>query len=224
MNQKFVLLVLAVAGAPAAWADRYPPEDPVTPVEMSAPAASAPLPPPGPPARARQRGSLYDDQNFQALTSDRRRFTVGESLTIQVLENASASSSADTGAARDSQVGLGVQTPNWNKRAGISANNDYTGGGRTQRSGRLLAHITVLVHEILPNGDLRVAGEQLLEINGEKQVIRAEGRVRPRDVSEHNVVLSSRLAEARLAFVGDGVVGEQQRPRWWQRVLGLFGI
>ena len=69
-----------------------------------------------------------------------------------------------------------------------------------------------------------MAGEQLLEINGEKQTIRAEGRVRPRDVTEQNIVLSSRMAEAKLAFVGDGVLGDMQRPRWWQRLLGLFGI
>ncbi|WP_457326346.1 flagellar basal body L-ring protein FlgH [Roseateles sp. P5_E11] len=48
--------------------------------------------------------------------------------------------------------------------------------------------------------------------------------MRPRDVSEQNVVLSSRLADARLAFVGDGVLGDMQRPRWWQKLLSLFGI
>ncbi|MDR7268222.1 flagellar L-ring protein precursor FlgH [Pelomonas saccharophila] len=145
-------------------------------------------------------------------------------LTIMVFENASATSSADTGTNRDSNVGLGIALPSWNKSVGATANNDFNGTGRTQRAGRVLAQITVLVREVLPNGDLRVGGEQLLEINGEKQTIRAEGRVRPRDVSEQNVVLSSRLAEARLAFVGDGVLGDMQRPRWWQKLLSLFGI
>lgn len=181
-----------------------------------APASLAPRP--------RAKGSLYSDAQFQSLTSDKRQFQVGELLTILVYENASATSSADTGTNRDSSAGAGISLPRWNKSASATAHNDFSGVGRTQRAGRVLAQITVLVREVLPNGDLRVAGEQLLEINGEKQTIRAEGRVRARDVSEQNVVLSSRLAEAKLALVGDGVLGDAQRPRWWQKLLGLIGV
>ena len=176
------------------------------------------------PPRPRAKGSLYSDAQFQSLTADRRRFDVGEVLTIMVYESTSATTSADTGTNRDSSVGMGINLPSWNKSAAATANNDFNGTGRTQRAGRVLAQITVLVREVLPNGDLLVGGEQLLEINGEKQTIRAEGRVRPKDITENNVVLSSRLAEAKLAFVGDGVLGDIQRPRWWQKLLGLFGI
>lgn len=192
--------------------------------EAASAAAPSPVAPAGPAARPRARGSLYSDASFQALTSDRRRFQVGEVLTVLVYEESSATSSADTGANRDSQVGVGVQLPSRSRSASVGVNNDFNGAGRTQRTGRVLAQITVLVREVLPNGDLRVGGEQLLEINGEKQTIRAEGRVRPRDINEQNVVLSTRLAEAKLAFVGDGVLGDMQRPRWWQRLLNLFGL
>jgi len=187
-------------------------------------ASASPVAPAGPANRPRARGSLYSDAQFQSLTADKRRFEIGEVLTVMVYENSSATSSADTGTNRDSSAGMGINLPNWNKSAAATANNDFNGAGRTQRAGRVLAQITVLVREVLPNGDLRVGGEQLLEINGEKQTIRAEGRVRPRDVSEQNVVLSSRLAEAKLALVGDGVLGDAQRPRWWQKLLGLIGI
>ncbi len=179
-------------------------------------AASAPRP--------RARGSLYSEAQFQSLTSDRRRFQVGDALTILVIENASASSSADTGLQRDAQVDVGLSTPSRDRHLSGTTSNEFNGTGRTQRSGRLLAQITVLVRELLPNGDLRVAGDQSLEINGERQTIHAEGRVRPRDINEQNTVQSSRLAEARLSFAGDGVLGDMQRPRWWQRLLGLFGI
>lgn len=199
---------------------------------MPAPAAAAPasaaepspVAPPGPAPRSRVRGSLYSDAGFQSLTSDRRKFQVGELLTVMVYEDSSATSSADTGTSRDASAGVGVTLPRSSKSAGVVTNNDFNGVGRTQRAGRVLAQLTVLVREVLPNGDLRVAGEQLLEINGEKQTIRAAGRVRPRDVNEQNVVLSSRMAETQLSFVGDGVLGDQQRPGWWQRLLRLFGI
>lgn len=174
--------------------------------------------------RPKARGSLYSDAQFQSLTADRRHFQVGDSLTVLVVENASASSTADTGTQRDAQVGVGLSTPSRDRHLAGNTSNEFNGTGRTQRSGRLLAQITVLVREVLPNGDLRVAGDQSLEINGERQTIHAEGRVRPRDINEQNTVQSSRLAEAKLSFAGDGVLGEMQRPRWWQRLLGLFGI
>jgi flagellar L-ring protein precursor FlgH len=108
--------------------------------------------------------------------------------------------------------------------AGLGTNNDFTGTGRTQREGKILAQLTVAVREVLANQDLMLAGEQLLEINGEKQIIRLEGRARPRDISELNTVVSTRIADAKIAFIGDGVVGDRQRPGWWQKLLGTFGL
>lgn len=219
-----VLACLLASGAQAQQdADLWPPPPPARPPEPVKETPRLVAPPTAAP-RPRAKGSLYSDAQFQSLTADRRHFEVGEVLTVMVYESASATSSADTGTNRDSNVGVGIDLPNWKKSAGATVNNDFNGTGRTQRAGRLLAQITVLVREVLPNGDLLVGGEQLLEINGEKQTIRAEGRVRPRDINENNMVLSSRLAEAKLAFVGDGVLGDMQRPRWWQKLLGLFGI
>ena len=230
MNLKLTLLLSSIVGLLipcCVQAQDYPYDLPyryVAPPVAKEP-ASSPVPKANAPApRPRARGSLYSDAGFQALTSDKRSFQVGETVTVMVYEDSSARSTADTGTARDTNVGLGVSIPKWNKSAGVTANNDFTGSGRTQRAGQVLAQLTVVVKEILANGDLLIAGEQQLEINGEKQRIRVEGRARPKDINEQNVILSTRLADARLAFVGNGVLGDQQQPRWWQRVLGLFGL
>lgn len=226
MKQLLTLLAISALASKCVLADEFERDTRSTatvPVEAAS-APTSPVAPAGPAPRPRAHGSLFSDASFQSLTSDKRNFQVGEVLTVLVYEDASASTSADTGAGRNTNVGVGLSLPSRTKNGAIAVNNDFDGTGRTQRAGRVLAQITVLVREVLPNGDLRIAGEQLLEVNGEKQTIRAEGRVRPRDVTEQNVVLSSRLAEAKLAFVGDGVLGDMQRPRWWQRLLGLFGI
>ena len=187
----------------------------------SAAAAQAQTQPTGP---AAARESLYSEANFQALTADGRLHKVGDLVSVIIFENASATSTADTGANRDTSVGLRVTNLVTTKGAGISANNDFAGGGRTQRAGKVLAQLTVTVRDLAPNGDLLVAGEQILEINGERQAIRLEGRVRTRDISELNTVLSTRVADAKISFVGDGVVGDRQHPGWWQKFLTLFGL
>jgi len=106
----------------------------------------------------------------------------------------------------------------------VSLNNDFEGRGSTQRSGRVLGQLTVAIREVLPNGDMVLAGTQDLQINNERQTIRLEGRVRPQDIAENNTVMSTRVAEARIGFAGDGVLAEHQKPSWWQRLLTLFGI
>ncbi len=209
----------AVAAAPFASPAR------AAPAGLAAPNAVQAATPAARPAVDRAApGSLYSDSTFQSLTSDRRVHRVGDLVTVLIFENASASSSADTGAARDGSVGVNVTSPADLKRFGVGANNDFNGMGRTQRAGKILAQLTVTVREITPNQDLLIAGEQLLEINGEKQVIRLEGRARPRDINEMNNVLSTRIADARISFIGDGVIADRQRPGWWQHVLGLFGL
>lgn len=168
--------------------------------------------------------SLYKPSTFQAMTSDLRPRRLGDLVTVMVYENASASSTADTSAARDASVGLGVSTPHKSWNGAISANNAHDGRGRTQRQGRVLAQITVSIVAIGDNGDLYVRGEQTLEINNETQRISLEGRIRPQDVSETNVVLSSRLADARIRYAGQGDLSDKQSPAWWQQFLTWFGV
>lgn len=170
------------------------------------------------------RESLYSEASYQPLTSDRRLHKTGDLVTVLIIEDASATSTADTGANRDAGVGISITNPVSTKAFGVGTNNDFASGGRTQRAGRLLGQLTVSVRDVAPNGDLVVGGEQVLEINGERQVIRLEGRIRPRDISELNTVLSSRVAEAKISFAGDGVLGERQQPGWWHQLLTIFGF
>lgn len=168
--------------------------------------------------------SLYKLGTFQSMTSDLRPRRPGDLLTVMVYENASASSTADTSAARDASVGLGASSPHKSFTGAIRASNTSDGRGSTQRQGRVLAQITVGIVAIGANGDLHVRGEQTLEINNETQRISLEGRVRPQDVSDTNVVLSSRLADARIRYAGQGDLSDKQRPAWWQRFLTWFGV
>ena len=169
-------------------------------------------------------GSLYREDQFQSLTSDRRGVKVGDLVTVQIFETSSAASTADTRSDRTADVGVEVAGTQRRLRRSASVSNDMQGQGRTERSGKLLAQVTVTIQEILPNGDLRLAGDQMLEINDERQQIRLEGRIRPIDVQENNLVVSSRLADAKISYLGTGVLGDKQKPAWWQRLVTALGL
>ena len=159
------------------------------------------------------------------MTADNKAFRVGDSLTIQVFENSSATSSANTGTRRGNDINASVSNMG-NKvgQLGIGVSGDFDGGGRTQRTNKLLATLTVTVTEVLPNRELRVAGEQLLTVNEELQKVNLEGRVRPQDISDGNVVLSTRLADARITYVGEGDVSERARRSAWRRIFDWLGL
>lgn len=170
--------------------------------------------------------SLYEESSFKAPAADVKARRVGDVLTVQVLENSAASANADTGTRRSNNLSVGVTHPNNGPGLGasIAAGGEFDGGGRTARAGKLLAQLTVSVKEVLHNGDLRIAGEQSLLINEEQQRINLEGRVRPQDVSDGNVVLSSRIADAKITYVGEGDLAARQKPAWWRQVLDWMGL
>ncbi len=169
--------------------------------------------------------SLYDEKTFRPVAADNRAYKVGDVLTIQILESASATANADTGTRRRNDISADLtraHVPTVN--VGMGVNGEFDGGGRTTRSGKLLAQLTVTVVELAPNGDLRVAGEQLLLINDEQQRINVTGRVRPQDISDANVVASSRLADAKITYVGEGELAARQKPAWWRQVMDWVGL
>ncbi len=169
--------------------------------------------------------SLYDEKTFRPLTADNKAYRVGDVLTVQVIENAAASANADTGTRRANNLNAQLVRPSAGPvTVGLGTSGDFDGGGSTARAGKLLAQLSVTVREVLPNGDLRVSGQQLLLINEEQQRIDLEGRVRPQDISDGNVVLSSRLADAKINYVGQGDLADRQKPAWWRKVVDWLGL
>jgi flagellar L-ring protein precursor FlgH len=169
--------------------------------------------------------SLYRPGTFHALTSDRKAAEVGDLLTVQVFESATATTSADTATRRSNSVGAAITHSHGDVlHAGIQTNGDFDGGGKTERTNRFLTSLTVTVRELLPNGDLRVEGQQELSLGDERQTINVQGRVRRADISDGNVVLSTRLADAKITLVGAGDLSERQKRAWWRRGLDWLGL
>lgn len=169
--------------------------------------------------------SLYDEATFRPLIADNKAFRIGDVLTVQVFENSSATTSADTGTRRKNNMS-GALSHGARRVAetGIAIGGDFDGGGRTQRANRVLITLSVSVREVLANGDLRISGEQYLLVNEEQQKVTLDGRVRPQDVSDANVVLSTRLADARITYLGEGDVSQRQQRAWWRRLLDSVGL
>jgi flagellar L-ring protein precursor FlgH len=194
-----------------------------TPIAM--PAAAPPMP-----------GSLWQPGSKQFF-KDSRAHSVGDILTVLVSERAEAETAAKTDATRTNTQQAGVSvlpfisgkllergidlTPTG--MANTSSNRDFQGDASTDRSDRLTASVAAVVTQVLPNGLLVIQGQREVLVNYEKQLLTIQGMVRPEDITAQNTIPSSKIAEARIAYAGRGLIDESQSPqygvRWIDKVL-----
>jgi len=176
-------------------------------------------------AAADDAQTMFNEQTYRSLVAESKAVRVGDVLTVVVQESSTASSTADLQGQRNFTVSAQVgssKVGTHSVTAGTGSGSDGT--GRTQRSGRLLAQLSARVMQVLPNGDLVIAGQQSLRINDEEQLITLSGIVRPRDIAENNTVLSSRIADARIRFDGEGFVTDQSKPGWLSKLFNFLGL
>src|SRR6202020_197278 len=118
-----------------------------------------------------------------------------------------AQGTATNSSARSNNVGGSISADAvFAHSANLALQNGSDTTGTTGRSGGIVAQVSAHVEEVLPNGDLRVAGTQTLNINGEETDIKIKGIVRIADIASDNSVPSSRLADAMIDYNGTGFV------------------
>lgn len=178
-------------------------------------------------------GSLWQEENGRAyLYEDLRAMRVGDIITVKIVENQKGSKTGDTTAERSSSVedkitggtaGLPFFSFGGSLAAKLglkaSAANKFGGKGATARADTLTGTVSAVVAEVLPNGNLRIEGHREVTVNAEKQTMYLTGTVRRVDVDTKNIVVSTAIADAKIEYVGSGVVDDVQRPGWLVRIL-----
>lgn len=175
-------------------------------------------------AAAQNAESLVDPARFRGLAADHRAQRVGDIVTVLVLEATRARSRAATDAASGLELSAGFVSPSTDFDAALETSGSNTSGAETTRVGELRTQISTRVIDVEADGMLRIAGEQTLTVNGERQHIRLSGLVRPVDIDASNTVMSNRIAEADLELVGVGVVSESQRQSILYRLFKRLGL
>jgi flagellar L-ring protein precursor FlgH len=152
-----------------------------------------------------------------SMFADKVARQVGDILTVQIVENTTATVTAGTNTKEEYNADLtGSGTGGLSKFIPFGASggtsSEHKGNGQTNRQGKLTGILTARVVEVFPNGNLRIEGQKCLLINGEKQMTVLTGIVRPEDISPQNVITSDAIADAELSFKGKGVLANAERP------------
>jgi flagellar L-ring protein precursor FlgH len=193
-------------------------EPKVSQTPLQAPVASRPA-----------TGGLFQTVGYRPAFEDRRARAVGDTVTIQIVENVTASQKSTSTVNRNTSIDSNITALPFNDLSGLSklgigatTNNNFSGKGGTESANTFAGSITATVIEVMPNGHLVVAGEKQIGVNQNVDVLRFSGTVDPRLVQPGSIVSSTQVANVRVESRGRGAQGEAQTVGWLSRFFLTF--
>ncbi len=156
---------------------------------------------------------------------------IGDILTVQITEDSKVDNKAkrdltkETDRSTDFNGQLNIDhvlpsIPGFTMEASSSNELKAKADFKDERS--FVDRITVVVVDILPNGNLVVLGTRDRNIAGDIQTIEVSGIVRPSDVSFDNTVKSEQIANFRIVTKNGGVSEPYTRPGWLGKVFDFI--
>lgn len=184
---------------------------------------------------AREANSLWRTGS-RAFFRDQRASRVGDILTVVIsmdekaeIENETKRTRANSEDANMTNL-LGLESqltkvlpegisPSSLVKTGSNLSN--TGKGTVDRSEKVNLRVAATITQVLPNGNLVLAGRQQMTVNYDLRELLVTGVVRPEDISRENTVKYDQIAEARISYGGRGQLHDLQQPRYGSQVLDV---
>lgn len=176
-------------------------------------------------AMAAPTGSLYSPATYRPLFEDQRARFLGDTLTIQIVEQINAAQTNSMNASRSDSASIDVPLIQgfFGGRdlkaisGSASSDKDFSGEGSSRAANNLTGTITVTVASVLPNGNLQVVGEKQIGTNREVEYLKFSGVVNPITILPGNVVPSNKVADARIEYRGKGALDSATAMGWLSR-------
>src|SRR5690606_33676050 len=183
------------------------------------------------PIRASYHGNSFWQDQSADLFRDQRAMTVGDVVTVKIsikdratIDN-NSKRSRDATNDLDASLAYGIASKGYSTQGSgtvgtaIDASSTHQGKGEIERSERIDLLVAAVVTDVLPNGNLIIAGSQEVRVNFEVRVLSVTGIVHPHDIGANNAVSYERIAEARISYGGRGRLTEVQQPGWGQQLV-----
>ena len=173
----------------------------------------------------------------RAFFKDQRAGQVGDILTVNIEIDDSATLNNTTTRVRDAgesaslSAFLGYETLlrdffpdaiNPDNLVNLDSDSNSSGVGAVQRDEDIEFDLAAVVTQVLPNGNLVIAGRQEVRVNYEVRQLQVAGIVRPEDILSNNTIPFEKIAEARIAYGGRGQLSDLQQPRYGQQVFDIL--
>lgn len=178
-------------------------------------------------------GSIWAkrDSNMRTLYADDVARNIGDVLTIAIMEDSKVDNKAkrelqkETERSSDFNGDLNIDhilpsIPGFTMASesanGFSSKADY----KDERS--FEDSVSVVVIDILPNGNLVVIGTRDRDISGDVQTIEVSGIVRPSDISYDNTIKSEQVANFRIVSQNGGISASYTKVGWLGKIMDVL--
>lgn len=175
---------------------------------------------------------VYEDDTARQV-GDVLTIIINERSTIDNETKRSLDKKSDRSIDAAGNVNLGDIPTWWGKRshdgftlptvkAASSASTKFEGNADLEADRTQTDRVTVVVHDVLPNGNLVVLGCRQRNVHGDVQVIYLSGIVRPSDITFTNTVLSEQVADFNMVTLMKGPENRFTKPGWLGRILNFL--
>ena len=170
---------------------------------------------------------------------DQRATQVGDILTVAVqivdraeMQNSTTASRTGTeGYGAPDFLGLGSKissllpgskNDSLSTKLTLDSSSGSSGSGNLSRNETISVEVAAVITQILPNGNMVIAGRQEIRINSELRQLTVTGVIRPADIDAFNIITSEKIAEARIYYGGRGILSDVQEPRYGQQLFDII--
>jgi len=171
------------------------------------------------------------DKNMRDIYTDDVARRIGDILTVKITE----ASKIDNKAKRDLKKETDRST-SFNGELNIdhilpsmpgftmssSSSNELKGKADYKDERSFEDRVTVVVEDVLPNGNLVIMGMRDRNVAGDRQTIEVSGIVRPSDIAFDNSVKSEQVANFRIISKNSGTAEPYNRQGWLGRLFDIL--
>src|SRR3989304_6634294 len=189
------------------------------------------------PTNCSNAGSIWAkrDKNMKELYADDVAHQIGDILTIKITEDSKVDNKAKRDLKKEIDKSttfngeLGIVTPNYNLLPRIpgftmsaESTNELKSKADFKDERSFVDRITVVVVDVLPNGNLVVIGTRNRNIAGDIKPMEVSGVVRPSDIASDNTVKSEQVADFRIITRNSGIAAPFNKPGWLGRIFDIL--
>jgi len=103
-----------------------------------------------------------------------------------------------------------------------SGSGSFNGQGNASQTSSLDGEVAVTIVEVRAGGTALVRGEKRMLLSQGHEWIQFSGIVRLADVSPDNRIQSTRVADARIEYAGNGAVQRASREGWLSKFFNMI--
>jgi flagellar L-ring protein precursor FlgH len=185
-------------------------------------------------------GSILADEPGSRYFGYKRRFQVGDVLTVILTESTSAQRRSGLEAVKEGTnsplrglqalIGKPINQASggmsWIKNQAFDAYRatdfddlsvETKGRGSANQASSLDGALAVMVTQVLPNDNLIIQGQKRLSLSEGSETVKVRGVVSIGDIQPDNTILSSRIAGAQIAYQGSGELADFAKVNWGTR-------